>query len=56
MYKKKPGRPKKYDSKDIVITVRLSKKEYGRLRTLADEKETSISSMIRMLINEYWSA
>jgi hypothetical protein len=56
LYKKKPGRPKKFDSKDIVINVRLSKKEYGRLRNLADEKEVSISSTIRMLINEYWTA
>lgn len=56
MYRKKPGRPKKFDSKDIVINVRLSKKEYGRLRSLADEKELSISSVIRMLINEYWTA
>lgn len=53
---KKPGRPKKYDSKDIVINVRLGKKEYGRLKSLADEKEMSISSVIRMLINEYWTA
>ena len=56
MYRRKPGRPKKFDSKNCVVTVRLNLKEMARLRALSEEKDMSISSVIRMLINEYWSA
>lgn len=51
----KRGRPTSNNSKDVTIKVRLTRKELGRLRTLADEKEISMSAMIRLLINEYWS-
>ena len=51
----KRGRPNSNNAKDVTIKVRLTRKELGRLRTLADEKEISMSAMIRLLINEYWS-
>lgn len=54
MYKK-VGRPKKFDSRDIVVTVRLSRQEYTRLRMLADKKKTSISDVIRLLISKCWT-
>lgn len=54
MYKK-VGRPKKFDSRDIVVTVRLSKQEYTRLKMLADMKKSSISDVIRLLISKCWT-
>lgn len=52
----KRGRPNKnYEKREMHVSVRLSAKEYHRLRTLADEKEISMGSMIRLLINEYWA-
>lgn len=52
---KKVGRPKKVNSRDIVVTVRLSKHEYTRLKMLADVKKTSISDSIRLLISKCWA-
>lgn len=54
MYKK-VGRPKKFNSRDIVVTVRMGRDEYTRLKLLAGKKKTSNSDIIRLLINKYWS-
>ena len=54
MYKK-VGRPKKLNSRDIVVTVRMGRDEYTRLKLLAGKKKTSNSDIIRLLINKYWS-
>lgn len=54
MYKK-VGRPKKFNSRDIVVTVRMGRDEYTRLKLLAGKRKTSNSDIIRLLINKYWS-
>ena len=53
--RRKPGRPKMINSRDMVVTVRLSKQEYARLKMLADMKKTSISDSIRLLIGKCWT-
>lgn len=52
--KSKRGRPKKVNAKDCTLTVRLTKKDMGRLRILAEEKDVSLSEMISRLIKICW--
>lgn len=50
----KRGRPNKVDSRLTRVSVRLTNRELARLKILSDEREFSLSQMIRYLINTYY--
>lgn len=51
-YKKDPY--KSYKNKDVMISVRVTRREFEWLKTLANEKGISISRMVRLMIEQYW--
>ena len=51
----KYGSSKKHTNKDQILIVRLSKKEMHRLRTIADERGTSMSEVVRYMIEAFWA-
>lgn len=56
MYRRKPGRPKKNNSRDAVFKLRLSRAEHEKLRVLADENCVSMSELVRLWIDKKWNS
>lgn len=52
--KRTRGRPSKRDARHYKIDVRLSSKEVGRVRTIADTYGVSPSEAMRIALNQYY--
>lgn len=55
MYKK-VGRPKKDSSQDAAFKLRMSRKTLEKLRFMAEEKQVSMSELVRLWIDKNWQS